>query len=233
MSDKLDVDLFKSALPAQVKKSVTQDLVDTINTLVIDPDFRENYRENLLSFTSVLSKGRFKLKNYVDAVRYVSFKLLGDNNKAAYIKTFPDKYARFTQNGVLEKDIASYIHAYNKSKLVCLIWEQTLTPTYILNQDHVQQAINTQVGLMMHAKSEKVRCDAANSLLVHLKMPETQKVELDIGIKKDKSIDALRDATKEFIEMQKQMIASGNMTAQEVAHSKLVIDGDSEEITDV
>lgn len=120
--------------------------------------------------------------------------------------------------------------AYNKSKLVNLIFEQTLIPSYVLNQDLYQKALNVQAELMISAKSEKVRCDAANSLLSHLKMPETQKVELNLGIKEDSSIAALRQATMELVRQQRLMVEAGAMNAQEVAHSKVVVDVEAKEV---
>ena len=172
----------------------------------------------------------FKVSGYIDAVRYVSHKLMGCSNIDAYTKTFPDKYARFIQQNVQAKDIASYVTAYNKSKLVNLIFEQTLIPSYVLNQDLYQKALNVQAELMVSSHSDKVRCDAANSLLTHLKMPETQKVELEIGIKEDSSIAALRATTLELSRQQRLMMQAGAMTAQEVAHSKFTIDVETVEV---
>jgi hypothetical protein len=223
----LTLDQFKMALPEKVKKSVNQELIDQINTTLADPELLEAYRDNLLSYTKVMADGKFKISNYIDAVRYVSHKLMGCTNIEAYTKTFPDKYQRFVQQGVVPKDIASYVTAYNKSKLVNLIFEQTLIPSYVLNQDLYQKALNVQAELMVSANSEKVRCDAANSLLTHLKMPETQKVELDIGVKEDGSIAALREATMALARQQRMMLESGAMNAQEVAHGKIVIDGEA------
>ena len=226
----LTVEQFKQALPDKVKKSINQELIDQINTTLSDPEMFESYRDNLLSYTKVMADGRFKISNYVDAVKYVSHKLMGCSNIDAYTKTFPDKYQRYLAQGVAAKDIASYVTAYNKSKLVNLIMEQTLIPSYVLNQDLYQKALNVQAELMAGAKSEKVRCDAANSLLTHLKMPETQKVELEIGIKEDSAISALRATTMELARQQRMMLEAGAMNAQEVAHSRLVIDGEAKEI---
>lgn len=227
----LTVEQFKMALPDKVKKSINQELIDQINTTLSDPDMFEAYRDNLLSYTKVMADGRFKVTDYVNAVKYVSHKLMGATNIEAYTKTFPDKYQRFLQNGVQPKDIASYVTAYNKSKLVNLIFEQTLVPSYILNQDLYQKALNVQAELMVSAKSEKVRSDAANSLLSHLKMPEVQKVELDIGVKEDSSIAALRASTLELARQQRLMLEAGAMNAQQVAHSKLsVVDVEAKEM---
>jgi hypothetical protein len=190
----------------------------------------EAYRDNLMSYTSVMADGKFKMESYIYAVKYVSHKLMGATNIAAYIKTFPDKYADFVARGVDAKDIASYVTAYNKSKLVNLIMEQTLIPSYVLNQDLYQKALNVQADLMVNAKSEKVRSDAANSLLTQLKMPETHKVQLDVGFREDGSIATLRATTLELARQQRLMVEAGAMNAQQVAHTKLVIDVEMEEV---
>ena len=228
--DALTVDQFKLALPDKVKKSVNQELIDQVNATLSEPEMFEAYRDNLLSYTKVMADGRFKVQEYVNAVKYVSHKLMGSTNIEAYTKTFPDKYQRFMAQGVAAKDIASYVTAYNKSKLVNLIFEQTLIPSYVLNQDLYQRALNVQADLMVNAKSEKVRCDAANSLLTQLKMPEVTKVELDIGVKEDSSINVLRQATLELARQQRLSMEAGQMTAEGVAHSKLTIDVEVKEV---
>jgi hypothetical protein len=232
----LSLDQFRMALPDKVKKSVNQELVDKINQTLSNPEEFEAYRDNLLSYTRVMADGRFKVQEYINAVRYVSFKLMGATNIEAYTKTFPDKYQRFVAQGVAAKDIASYVTAYNKSKLVNLIFEQTLVPSYVLNQDLYQKAINHQAHLMLTARSEKVQSDAANSLLTHLKPPEAQKVQLELGIREDSSIAVLRQATMELARQQRLAMEAGAMTAQEVAHSRVmtkpadIVDVESREI---
>lgn len=226
--DQQTIDQFKGALPATLKKSVNPELIKKIQQTLNDPDMYETYRENLLSYTKVMAEGKFKVSGYIDAVKYVSHKLMGDSNIAAFSKTFPDKLAKWNAQGMASKDIASYVTAYNKSKLVNLILEQTLVPSWVLNQDLYQKALNTQAELMMSAKSEKVRSDAANSLLTHLKRPETQKLELDIGVKEDSSIAVLRQATLELARQQRLAMEAGVLNAQQVAHSRVVIDGEAE-----
>jgi hypothetical protein len=229
----LTVEQFKQALPDKVKKSINQELIDQINATLSDPEMFEAYRDNLMSYTKVMADGRFKVTEYVNAVKYVSHKLMGATNIEAYSKTFPDKIQRFAQQGVTAKDIASYVTAYNKSKLVNLIFEQTLIPSYVLNQDLYQRALNVQADLMISAKSEKVRSDAAAHLMNALKMPETQKVELEIGVKEDSSIAQLRQATLELARQQRLAMEAGAMNAQEVAHSKVVRDVVDVEVSEV
>lgn len=231
MSDLLTEDQFKRVLPAQFKKSVNPVLIQGVNKIIGDPQFRENYRENLLSYTSVMRDGKFKIEQYIEAVKYVSCKLLGSSNIDAYVKCFPDRYQRMLDNGVNSKDIASAVTAYNKNKLVNLILEQTLIPFHVLNHDMYQKALNVQADLMNTANSEKVRTDAANSILNHLKAPETRKIELDISIGEDKSIDELRATTLELVAQQRKMIEARVMNAKGIAESKLLIE-DGEIIDD-
>ena len=76
----LTVEQFKVALPDKVKKSVNQELIDQINSTLSDPDMYEAYRDNLLSYTKVMSDGRFKVTDYVNAVKYVRHKLMEATN---------------------------------------------------------------------------------------------------------------------------------------------------------
>jgi len=218
----LTIEQFQEALPEKMKKSVNKEIIDQINKTLSDPELYEQYRDNLLSYTRVMQDGKFKITQYLDAVKYVGFKLMGMTNQEAYSRAFPEKMARFMLQNVAAKDIASYVTAYNKSKLVTLLYEQTMIPTSILNQDLFQKALNVQAELMMTANSEKVRCDAANSLISALKPPETKKVELNVGMKEDQSISSLREATLELVAQQKQMLQAGLMDAQQVAHSKVI-----------
>ena len=213
---------FVKVLPKGVKSRVSDDMVDNINKLLADPILREGFRENLFGFTKLLQEGRYKLQSYIDAVRFVSYKLAGNSNLEGYVKTFPDRYSRLVAEGASNNTISSYATMFNKTKLVNLIYEQTLVPTHILNADVFQRAINTQAHLMQHAKSEKVQTDAANSLLNHLKRPETHKIELDIGFKEDKTISELRDATAALVESQRKALESGAMNAKDIAESSII-----------
>jgi hypothetical protein len=196
--------------------------MSNINGLLQDQTTREEFRENLIGYASVLAQGRYKVEDYVSAVKYVSYKMLGSTNLEAYVKTFPDRYKRLLNDGVDDHRVSAYASAYNKNQLVNKIYEQTLIPSHILNADVFQRALNVQAELMVHANSEKVRSDAANSLLTHLKRPEVTKIELDVGLKEDKTITDLRQATMALAASQRAMIKSGMMNAKEVAHSQII-----------
>ena len=219
---------IERVMPKQVKGKVTPQLVKTINDVMVDPQLRENFRDNLLSYTGVMADGKYKIGDYINAVKYVSFKLLGSTNIEGYTKTFPHRFQRLMNEGADDKTISSYSTAYNKTKLVQAIMGQTLTPMHILNIDLYQKALNRSAHLMMNAASEKVQADAANNLMNQLKAPEVNKIELDVNVKEDKSIQELRAATLALAAQQQQAIKDKTQTAQEVAHSDLVIEHQSD-----
>jgi len=213
---------FKAALPKESRARVNDELMEQINNIISQPDLRENFRDNITGYANVLGSGKFKIQTYIDAVKFVSYKLLGSTALEAYAKTFPDRYKRLIDEGADNDTISAYSSAFNKTVIVNKIMEQTLVPTHILNADIFQRAINVQASLMLTAKSEKVRSDAADSLMKHLKAPEAQKVELSVTSTEDKSINELRNSTMELVAMQRKMIESGMMNAKEVAHSRIV-----------
>ena len=218
----LTAEQFKQVVPNQFKACVSQELIDQINQTLSDPDMYETYRDNLLGYAHVMREGKFKMEDYSNAIKYCSHKIMGASNIDAYVKTFPDKYQAMLSAGKNAKDISSFVTAYNKNKLVNLILEQSMIPSWVLNQDMYQKALNHQLYLMLNAKSEKVQSDAANSILVHLKPPEVTKVELDIGLKKDSAMDDLKQNLAELALMQKQFISAGVTQVKDLAQQKLV-----------
>jgi len=223
----LTLDSVRAALPKKKRKIVNQQFVDDLNMLVQEPEARDNFRENLLSYTRVLENSNIGIVNYVHAVKYVSYKLLGFSNEESWVKTFPDRYQRLMDEGKNAVFVRGTVAAYNKGKIVAQILEESMMPTWVINQDLFQKALNTQAQLMVSAKSEKVRSDAANSLLTHLKQPEVTKVSLDVRVKEDESVKELREVTLDLVKQQRLMIESGAMDAKEVAEGK-IIKGDFE-----
>lgn len=208
----------QDTLPAGQKGHITQDMVNQLNALSKDPEEARYIRENFVSFSQVLQEGRFKLGDYVRAVMYVSHKVMGKSNLESYKATFPERHAQMVADGRQPKDIASYVAAYNKGKLVNLVYERAAIPTWVLNQDMFQSALNTQYEIMNDVSvSDKVRVEAANSLLTHLKRPETNKAELKVEIGMNDGMKALEARLAEMAETQMKIIDGNAMTVQDVA----------------
>ena len=229
----LTADALKAAMPKRQKHNITDSLVNELNQLVTDPEERRAFRENLVGYATVLDDPNVKLPDYIHAVRYVSYQLMGMTNQQAWVRTFPDRYQRLIDDGkITEGDdvhLRATVSCYNRGKVVNAIREQSLIPTWILNADIHQKAINQLALLMTSSKSDKVRADSAASLLTHLKMPETVKMKLDVEVREDDSIKQLRGAVTELVKAQREAIETGTSDAKRIAEAKL-IDADYERI---
>lgn len=208
-------------MPTHLKSNITQELIDKVNAISNDPEVADHIRSNFISYTSVLKEGRFKTEDYLHAVAYVSYKLMGYTNEESYARTFSQRYAALKAAGRSSKEISSYVSAFNKGKLVNLILEQTLIPSWVLNQDIYQEAIRVQAELMLTARSEKVRSDAANSILTHLKKPEKKEVDLNIGLQETSGMSELKEMLTVIAERSQEAIRSG-VTTREIAHQPLI-----------
>lgn len=223
MTTKLDIELVKSACPRTLKSSVTQDFVDKLNNIHSDPLVREAMQESTLGFINILTEGRFKVDDYLNAIKYVTFKMSNSTNQEAYSKAFPNRYQKFLADGLDAKAISAYVSMYAKGKLVTMLLERAMIPIYLVNADNYQKAINTQVELMNTAKSEMVRTQAANSILTHIKPPEVSKVDIKITDETQISIlDELRLATQKLSAEQRIAIQAGVSTAKDIAHSTVI-----------
>jgi hypothetical protein len=218
----LTVQEVSNVVPPNLKSAVTQQLVDNLNQIAADPAVAEQIRNNFVSYSTVLKEGKFKLEDYLSAVMYVSYKLMGQSNVDAYALTHPARYQRLVQMGTSSKDIAAYVTAYNKGKLVNLILEQSLVPTWVLNAHIFQEAINIQADIMRDPTiSPKVRTEAANSLMTHLKRPEAAKAKLDITVKDESGVNELKQALRDLAMKQVDSIQSGTSVAQ-IAASPII-----------
>lgn len=216
------VELLQKTLPSNLRTSATQGLVDMLNTVSNNQQEAELIRENFLGYTAVLSEGKYKTEDYLNAVKYVSFKLMKCSNEEAYVKTFPQRYQRMVKDGVKPKDIGAYVYAYSKNKLVNRIMEQTMVPSWVLNQDIFQEAINTQASLMRDPDvSPKVRSDAANSLLTHLAKPKEAGPLINLDMRDTSGMKEMKELLVRMAQQQQGLIKDG-VTARDIAAAVII-----------
>lgn len=224
----LTVDDLKAIAPPRLRGIISDEMCERLNEITDDPDMAKSIRENMLTYSNVLKSSRHTLEDYANAIKYCSFKLAGMTNLDAYARTFPERYQRQVSRGTSQKDLNSLISSYNRNKIVTSILEQAFIPVWLLNQEYFQEAIHTQAVIMRTARSEKVRSDAANSLLNHLKPPEKSKLEIDMTVKQSSHVDDLRRAVLELTHAQQQAIRAGNARVIDVAEAKVIGDGSRE-----
>lgn len=218
---------LKEALPKQHRNKITTAFVDDLNHMVKDPDFGELYSKNVITYTSVLQEGRFKLLDYFNATAFVSYKMLGMSSMNAYQKVFPDKVRDMIARNVSNKDLQAYASTYNKTKLVTLIYEQTLIPDHIMYASVRHRAIAAQANLL-NSSNEYVVQKAADSLMNHLKAPVDAKMTIDIGAKDSGVIADLANAMNLLSGRQRERIIDGSVEPKTIAHSE-ILSGDSDE----
>lgn len=215
-------DEIEKCLPPTLKSAATQQFADHLNNISTDPEYAKQVQDNFISYASVLREGRFKTADYLNAIKYVTYKALGKNNTDAYALTFPQRYRDLVAKGTTDKDISAYVGMYKNGKLVQLILQQTLTPMWVLHNSTYQEAIKVQADLMQNAASEKVRSDAANSLLTHLKPPETKEINLTVGSAETSGVSELREQLRNFALAQQGMIQVGSSSTKDVAAMPLI-----------
>ena len=132
---------FKRCLPSTLKGSIDDSIRVQLNECLNDPNTREVMSQNILGYTSIITQGKFKLSSYLSAVQYCTYKSMGDTNILAFKKTFPSRYSEWEAQQLPMNQRNAYVTAYNKSKLVTLIYQALAIPTSILNQDVFQEAI--------------------------------------------------------------------------------------------
>lgn len=220
----LTLDLVARALPPNLKKSATQSLVDQLNNVSADPVHAEAIRDNFLSYTKVLQEGRFKAEDYLNAVKFVSYKLMGYSNKDSYFRTFPQRHQALVARGADDQEISAYVSMYAKGKLVNLILEQSLVPSWVLNADLYQKALNTQADLMINAHSEMVRATAANSILTHLTKPKEAGPLVNIDMHETSGVNELRNMLGQLAKQQKELIEQG-VSTKSIA-SQVLVEGE-------
>jgi len=220
-TDHLTKDMVVGSLPdKKLRRHVTDELVELINSEP-NSEMRRVFRDNSLTYMSVLTTGKYSLSAYINAIKFVSLKLMGDISSTAYSKVFPDRYQSLIDRGTSKSQIASFADNYAKNGLVTKILEQTLVPTHILNAGIYQKAINVQADLMHTAKSEMVRQKAAESLINNLAAPIAAKLTVDVNYSND-VVDDLRATTRALAKQQMKMIMGGQVSAQDVAHSEIL-----------
>jgi hypothetical protein len=202
---------------------VTLTVAQDISAIADDKEVGEAFKQNFISYMHILSsKNNWTLGNYISAVKYISYKLLGHTDEEAYKHTFPKKYKEFIDRKVPKYQISRYIASYKHNKLVMQIFEQTIIPSYILNAPLHQEALNVLAEIMKNPKASfiaKVR--AAEVILNDTRLPETHKIQLQVTGEEVDAIKELRKATEDLAKTQLKALKMGTPLA-EIAEQNII-----------
>jgi len=217
-SDPLTLEVVTNLVPKSYKNLLTQETIDEINKLVEDPDYGEEFKESMITSTSLLNgTEKWSIGQYIDAVKFYALTAGGLSQVEAYIKVFPERLQARLDRGQTKKDMAGEASRFSGSILVNKIRQQALVPLHLVNQGTTQLAINTLTTLMLNARSEVARVSAATALLKELRPPEAQKIALEIGLNEDARSAQERQTQQllEIAENQRRLLQAG-MSLSEV-----------------
>jgi hypothetical protein len=226
----LTVEMVQESVPKNLKGSVTQSFVDKLNKIDEDVNMAETMQENFVTCSSVLTEGKFKMEDYLNAVKFVSLLMAGLSKRDAWVRTFPDRHQELVAKGKSDqKTISSHVAMYASGQLVNKVTQQSLIPFHIINQDARQKALNKQVRLMMTAKSELVQMQAANSVLVHTTPPkEVVAAQVNVNVGTVSALKNLEGMLNQLAQRQHSAIESGTSTTRAIAASSMVVDAETE-----
>ena len=210
------LEAFIKHLPKKAKKLAPEVKEYYLKVLEDEPDMVDD----LISYTKVLEGGKFSVDQYINAVRFVSYQMMGYNNTESYLKVFPEKL------GTLHTD--KYAAKYNKSKLVTELHKLVVVPEYLTHMHLRNQALKVQTDLMLSAKSEMVKHLASKTILEMTKPPEENYMQVDVNVKKDDSIEAIEQALYQTATKLVKGIQDKQVTAKEVLETD-IMDVDYEE----
>lgn len=219
------------ALPGTLKAAATDELTNMLNTIATDPREAELIRENFITYAHVLKDGKFRTSDFVSAIAFVSYKLMGLSDKDAYTKTFRKRHASMIADGLSEREISSFVAAYRRGQLVNKILDQTLIPVWVLHQDMFTKALRTQVVLMETSGSDLVRTQAANSVLTHLARPKEIVAKMQVSVQAENSgVREIRDLLTDLAEKQLKAIEGGVSTKEIAGQQIKAIEAEYEEV---
>ena len=224
--DLLTVEGLQKIYPRKVNRETLEECVKIMNESITDMDsvMREHYRDNLVGVIDVIKEGeRIKFADYVKAVKFCSYKMAGYTDTRAYSLTFPERIERMVREGISNANLYVYANSYAKNKVVVEIMAKLLVPTHIMYQDYFHMAVKTQVEIMTDDTiSPKVRSDAANSLMTHLKQPEIKQAELKISTNDNGAIGSLTEALNNLSSAQKQALSSGSIKLKDISEAEII-----------
>jgi len=205
----------------------------------VDEEAVREISDRMVSQWTVLMSGRYKMEDYVAAVKYTSYKLMGYSNIEAYRLTFPDRYERVRKKlinegiedeGTIRDRLSPYVSIYNQGELVNKIAEQTLIPDHIINVPVRQKAILKLVDLMDDPNASKaVQQRAAEALFTGLKPPEVAKIELDMRTHDNDIIMQLQKAVHDLSYEQKKVLEMGLAKTTDIAQADIItVEADTE-----
>ena len=216
----LPIESVKKLVPKSQRGLITQEFLDKIEASVQNSVIAEEFKNNFITYLNVLSTGKYKMEDYISAIKYVSFKLLNYSNVDAYAATFPERFNRLKKEG---QQVEAFASMYNKNKLVMQIYEQTIVPSYVLNAPLHQEALNELAKMIKDPYVKGMtKVKACEAILQYTKQPDVVKGELSIDIGQQDTIAELREVTEQLADTFKKSLEHKVKSLKEISEANII-----------
>ena len=212
----ITIEDVQRGLPSR-KNAVTNEIVEILNQSVNEPEFQgESLLQTAITYENIMTKNRAGIREYVDAIRFCAYLIsMEDNYTEAYKRTF--SYRDFVKErmnvdtkSVKYAELTSAASRYKRnSKLVADLLTYSQAPMEIMFLGLRYKAVGVLADVMMNARQDRDKINAAKELLAATKGPETQKIELDIGVKENSAIANLNEQLSVLAGKQKMLLEAG------------------------
>jgi len=215
----IDKEKLQKFLPKGSHHTVTDEVITLINNIEKDTGMlQENIEASILQHLPVLADVKVSLREYIDAVKYITLRSSYGSNNKAWELTFPERYNKLVSEGRWN---TSHVSEYNKRAIVVKIEASTLigfkgflTPVFYEQIENHRSLAN---GTDANGKpcSPTVQQAASAKLLDLLAPKDDNRVVHELGladeakdftklmfeqIKKDSKLQALRYRSGENLE---------------------------------
>ena len=206
---------LQKALPTR-KNAITDDIVNLINQSTHEPEFQgESLLNTAITYEKVMTNNRASIKEYLRALKFCAYLVsMDDNITEAYKKAFADRdfvKERLNVNTSSTKynELTSAASRYRKSRLVVDILTMSQVPLDLMFTGARYKAVGVLAELMVTAKLDRDKINAAKELLAATKGPEEVKMELDVGERTANLQQQLSTQLMESVALQKKMLEAG------------------------
>lgn len=221
------VEELKNAIPAK-KNTITQEMVDLINKVQKEPEFQgESLAKTMITYQNVLKGVKGGLMEYLNAIRFCAYIVsMNDNYTEAFKRVFSDrdfvkKRTNVPPGSTEYSELSSAASRYRRSKLVVDILTASQVPLGMLFLGHQHDAVGVLYDVMMTAKLDRDKINAAKELLAAVKLPESQKIEIDMSVKENSAVQQLNDQLAAMAVRQKMLLENGVNTLDDFGALKV------------
>ena len=218
----LSLDYVKQVFPKKFRSYVTQECVDGLNDMMNKSETGAVCVENFLSYSNIVKEFKCDIKEYSNAIKFITLKFLGYSNPDAYKRIFPERWERIKDKPQNIRD--NFANRFSQTKLVTRILQEALVPTWIVNAPLHQKALN-ELAKMIDDPSVRgmAKVKACEAVLNYTKPPEPVTNTFNVNLNQDDDvINELRNVTKKLASTLRTSLENGGRTLQDVAEEQIV-----------